>query len=60
MKKVLIAAMALTLIGLASAAQAHRRPPQVPTAEPPLECPSVKNWAKCLWQEIERNSGGGS
>lgn len=58
MKMVLTTAVAVALIGLASAAQAHRTRPQVPTAEPPLECPSVKNWAKCLWQDIDRNSGG--
>jgi hypothetical protein len=58
MTKVLIAATALTLIGLASAAQAHRRPPQAPSEEARLECPSVKNWAKCLWQELDRKSGG--
>lgn len=58
MKKLLIAAMAVTLTGLAFAAQAHRPRPQVPTADAPLECPSVKHWAKCLWQEVDRNSGG--
>ncbi len=53
MKKLMIAAaVVMGLIGVASAAQAHR--PMQGTAE----CPSGKDWAKCLWQEIERNAGG--
>lgn len=59
MKILVIAAVAaLGVIGLASAGQAHRQPQVPPPEEVPLECPSVKNWAKCLWQELDRNSSG--
>jgi len=54
---VIAAVVALGVVGLASAGQAHRQP-QVPPPDAPLECPSVKNWAKCFWQELDRNGGG--
>ncbi len=54
MKNFMIAVvLASGLIGLASAVQAHR-----PT-QGASECPAGKDWAKCLWQELDRNSGGG-
>jgi hypothetical protein len=53
MKKLMIAAAFVAgFVGLASAVQAHR------PNQGAVECPSSKDWAKCLWQEIDRNSGG--
>jgi len=53
MKKLVIAAaLAASVIGLASAVQAHRLP------QGPVECPSSRDWAKCIWQEMDRNTGG--
>lgn len=53
MKKLMIAAaLAASFVGLASAVQAHR------PDQGAVECPSVTNWAKCLWQDIDRNGGG--
>ena len=53
MKKLMIAAALVAgFVGLAFAVQAHRPDEGV------VECPSVKNWTKCLWQEMDRNSGG--
>jgi len=54
MKKLMIAAALLTgLVGLASAAQAHRPKPATT-----VECPSSRDWAKCIWQEMDKNRGG--
>lgn len=59
MMRLMIAGLvASAVFGLASASQAHRRPP-LPPQDTKVECPSVKHWAKCLWDEIDRNSGGG-
>jgi len=54
MKTLMIAAAVVAgFVGLASAAQAHR-----PTQGTTVECPSSRDWAKCVWQEIDRNRGG--
>jgi len=53
MKKLMIAAvLAAGFVGLASAVQAHS------SQQGALECPSVKDWAKCLWQEMDRGGAG--
>lgn len=53
MKKLMIvAAFVAGFVGLASAVQAHQ-----PT-QGAVECPSSKDWAKCVWQEMDRNRGG--
>jgi hypothetical protein len=53
MKKLMIAAaVAAGFVGLTSAVQAHR------PNQGAVECPSSKDWAKCVWQEMDRNSGG--
>ena len=53
MKKLMIAAaFAAGLVGLASAVQAHR------PDQGAVECPSNRDWAKCLWQEMDRNGSG--
>lgn len=52
MKKLMIAAAVVAgFVGLASAVQAHR-PGQGAT-----DCPS-RDWAKCFWQEMDKNRGG--
>jgi len=59
MKRLMIAGVfASAVLGLASLAQAHRRPPP-PPQDTKVECPSVMHWAKCLWEEVDRTSGGG-
>jgi len=52
MKKLMIAAaLAVSVVGLASAVQAHR-PWQGAT-----DCPS-RDWVKCFWEEMDKNRGG--
>lgn len=53
MKTLMTAALLLGFVGLASAAQAHR-----PTQSTTVECPSSKDWARCFWQEMDKNPGG--
>ncbi|MBX9589268.1 MAG: hypothetical protein K2X43_08185 [Hyphomonadaceae bacterium] len=48
----IVVALAAGFVGLASVGQAHR------SDQATLECPSVKNWAKCLWQDMDINGGG--
>jgi hypothetical protein len=49
MKKLMIAAaFVVGFVGLASAAQANH-PDRV-------ECPSTKDWVKCLWHEMDSRS----
>jgi hypothetical protein len=49
MKKLMIAAAVVAgFAGLVSAAQAHR------STQGTVECPSSKDWAKCMWQEVDR------
>lgn len=58
MKILAITAVALSvMLGLVSVGHAHRRPPP-PQQDTPLECPSVKDWARCMWQEADRNGSG--
>jgi len=58
MKTLLIAGVvASAVLGLASVGQAHRRPAP-PPQDVRLECPSVKHWAKCLWEQLDRNGSG--
>lgn len=53
MKKLMIAAaVAAGFVGLASAVQAHR------PNQGAVECLSSKDWAKCVWQEMDRIRGG--
>jgi hypothetical protein len=61
MKRLLLAALALAVIGLASAAQAHRqvKAPKTPDVRPPLDCKG-KDWAKCFLEEQQTRGGGGS
>lgn len=48
MKKLMIAAAFVAgFVGLASAVQANH----------PKECPSTKDWAKCLWQDMDSRGG---
>lgn len=59
MKRLLLTALALSVIGLASAAQAHRqvKAPRAPNVPLPIDCQG-KDWQKCFWEEQQK--GGGS
>jgi hypothetical protein len=56
MKRLLLAALALAVIGLAPAAQAHRQA-KTPNVPPPLDCQG-KDWQKCFFEEQQRGGGG--
>ncbi|MFM9848060.1 MAG: hypothetical protein ACKVP3_12975 [Hyphomicrobiaceae bacterium] len=47
----IVATVVAGFVGFASAANAHR-----PT-QASVECPSSRDWAKCVWQDINRNRG---
>ncbi len=59
MKRMMIAGItAAAVLGLATAAYAHRRPAP-PAQDTKIECPSAKHWARCLWEEMDRAGSGG-
>ena len=51
MKLMIVFTVAAGVAGIASVAQAHR------PAQGTVECPSTKDWAKCIWQEMDKNIG---
>lgn len=59
MKRLLLAALALSVISLATGAQAHRQvnAPKTPNVPPPLDCQG-KDWAKCFWEEKAKKGDG--
>lgn len=55
MKRVVIAAgVVIAALSIVSNAEAQRRPEPLQTQRP-VECPSDRNWDKCLWIDHERS-----
>ncbi len=51
----MLASVTFAVFALVTPPQAHRAPPVTIEGPTPVECPSERDWARCVW---EGNHGG--